>query len=218
MMVSNYWTSEDDKLAFTARTCPRLIQRNIWPYEQVSWFKTNKIKFLLESVAFLGSKENYSIYYSKRALDTSRCGDRNNEFDEPRMVGLFGTTRFERIRLDIHTLKVIDDDYTFATSYGKDQKYGTAGDCYGTTNVCPQGDFSINLTGTKFRIRPKTMWEVTGHDSAIQYVVKVSSCFLFGISCTIKENKKLLFRLKDFEWKFLDRHFFNSFFFKKKTT
>lgn len=125
-------------------------------------------------VSFSGSKENYSIYYSKRARDSSRCGDRNNEFDDPRMVGIFGTTRFERIRLDIHTLKVIDDDYTFATSYGKNQKYGTAGDCYGAKHECPQGDFSINLTGTKFRVRPKTLWDVTGHDSAIQFVIKVS--------------------------------------------
>ncbi|XP_063700230.1 A disintegrin and metalloproteinase with thrombospondin motifs 15 [Culicoides brevitarsis] len=119
-----------------------------------------------------GSKENYSIYYSKRARDSSRCGDRYNEVDDARMVGIFGTTRFERIRIDIHTLKVIEDDFTYATSYGKNQNFGTAGDCYGTTEDCPQGDFSINLTGTKFRIRPKTTWEVTGHHSSIQYVIR----------------------------------------------
>uniref|UniRef100_A0A336JY65 CSON006040 protein n=1 Tax=Culicoides sonorensis TaxID=179676 RepID=A0A336JY65_CULSO len=121
-----------------------------------------------------GMKENYSIYYSKRVRDGTSCGDRYKEFDDHGLIGIFGTTRFEKIRLDIHTLKVIDDEFTFALNNGKHQNFGSAGDCYGTTKECPQGDFSINLTGTKFRIRPKTVWEKSGHNSAIHYVIKAN--------------------------------------------
>lgn len=116
--------------------------------------------------------ENFSIYYSKRAWNIKKCGDRDGEMDDKNMK--YGTTRFHKIRIDIHTLRVLTNDYTFADTSGTPQPFGTAGDCYSNNLVCPQGDFSINLEGTKFRIRPNTVWEVNGQNSAINYVIKVS--------------------------------------------
>lgn len=119
----------------------------------------------------LGSTENYSIYYSKRALAHQQCGSRKDEWHDPNIS--YGTTRFNKIRIDIHTLEVYNNDYTFAISTGKPQSFGSAGDCYSNTMKCPQGDFSINLVGTRFKIRPKTKWDISGENSSLEYVIPV---------------------------------------------
>lgn len=125
----------------------------------------------LTCYVYIGTTENYSIYYSKRARENQQCGDRTGEWHDPGIA--YGTTRFHKIRIDIQTLKIIEDDYTFTDTVGKPQPFGSAGDCYSSSMSCPQGDFSINLTGTRFRIRPSTKWEASGQNSKIEYVIKV---------------------------------------------
>jgi thrombospondin motif-containing protein 9 len=96
----------------------------------------------------------------------------------------YGTTRFNKIRLNIHNLQVIENDYTFASTVGKPQPFASAGDCYSSTEMCPQGDFSVNLEGTGFRIRPSTKWDVKGQNATMRMVIDVS-CFLYNLQVSI---------------------------------
>lgn len=82
-----------------------------------------------------------------------------------------GHTFFSKIRIDLHSLQVIIDDYTFARSTGnRKQPFASAGDCFSSTQQCPRGVFSINFENTKFRIRPKTRWETRGMNATQQFV------------------------------------------------
>ena len=69
-------------------------------------------------------------------------------------------------------------DFTFATQIrGQPVPYGEAGDCYSTAN-CPQGVFSINLTGTGLRVSPYTGWVGQGNRPSL-WLQRVSVSFLF---------------------------------------
>jgi thrombospondin motif-containing protein 9 len=118
-----------------------------------------------------GNHENYSLFYSKRATDMSKCENGKGIHDESIH---YGTTRFNKVRININTLQIIDDDYQFSHTVGRPQKFATGGDCYSNTGSCPQGDFFVNLEGTGFRIRPTLMWEANGTNSTIEYQIRVS--------------------------------------------
>lgn len=78
------------------------------------------------------------------------------------------------MRIALHSLQVIIDDYTFAhTSGRRQQPFASAGDCFSSTSRCARGAFSINFESTKFRIRPKTRWDKTG-TNATQHIYDVS--------------------------------------------
>jgi len=118
--------------------------------------------------------ENYALYYDKRSKDSSQCPvtTRSGEWDDDTIPS--GTTRFSKVKLNLHNLQVIEDDFEFAETSGrKPITYGSAGDCYSNTGLCPQGHFSINLNGTGFRIRQRTHWDVHGQNASIEYVTRV---------------------------------------------
>ncbi|GIY24194.1 a disintegrin and metalloproteinase with thrombospondin motifs 9 [Caerostris extrusa] len=70
----------------------------------------------------------------------------------------FGYTVFSKIALNVSSLKLIANEYTFSQTYhGKPVPYGTAGDCFRRPD-CPQGMFFISLQGTGFRIAHETNW------------------------------------------------------------
>ncbi|KAL7038269.1 hypothetical protein ACKWTF_009531 [Chironomus riparius] len=117
-----------------------------------------------------GNQENYSLFYSKRTTDMSKCENGKGVHDESIH---YGTTRFNKVRININTLQIIDDDYQFSHTVGRQQKYATGGDCYSNSGSCPQGDFFVNLEGTGFRIRPNMMWEANGTNSTIEYQIRV---------------------------------------------
>lgn len=124
------------------------------------------------------------------------CGSRSSEWVDDTIS--FGTTRFKKIRININSLQVIEDDFQFADTNGRQQSFASAGDCYSNTGNCPQGDFSINLDGTGFRIRPSTQWETKGQNPAMQFVIKVSNyCVtLVLINATSRTNHMMLFQLE----------------------
>lgn len=119
-----------------------------------------------------GLLENYAIYNNKRAENAGVCypssADRVDE-----SIG-YGATHYRKIRLNIHTLQVLVDDHRFTDRSGKPQAFGSAGDCYSNTGRCPQGDFSINLENTPFRIRPRTQWETKGVNAVLNFLIRVS--------------------------------------------
>lgn len=117
-----------------------------------------------------GNQENYSLFYSKRANDVTRCENGKGIHDESIH---YGTTRFNKVRININTLQIVDDDFEFSQTVGRPQKYATGGDCYSNSGSCPQGDFFVNLEGTGFRIRPSMTWDANGTNSTIEYIIMV---------------------------------------------
>lgn len=121
-------------------------------------------------------RENYSLYFDRRSRNKDECS--SNDYDQymdPSIAS--GLTYFSKVRIDLHSLQVIIDDFTFARTSGRrPQAFGSAGDCFSTTQRCPRGAFSINFEHTKFRIRPKTRWETRGAH-AIQHFYGVSLVF-----------------------------------------
>ncbi|XP_055713479.1 A disintegrin and metalloproteinase with thrombospondin motifs 20 isoform X2 [Phlebotomus papatasi] len=113
-----------------------------------------------------GSTENYSMYYDKRSKDRSQCPDSPHHMFHDETIPS-GTTWYSKVRLNLHTLQVINDDFAFAHTQGHTQPFASAGDCFSITRRCPKGVFSVNLEGTGFRIRPTMQWETKGQSSAI---------------------------------------------------
>jgi GON domain len=126
-----------------------------------------------------GSHENYALFYSKRSKDMSKCENGMGTLDESIH---YGTTRFNKVRININTLQIVDDDYQFSHTVGEQQKFATGGDCYSNTGSCPQGDFYVNLEGTGFRIRPSMSWEANGTNATIDYQIRVSRASLIDFS------------------------------------
>ncbi|KAG8040963.1 hypothetical protein G9C98_001951 [Cotesia typhae] len=110
-----------------------------------------------------GDRENYAEIYDKRLNDPNTCpfgGQRNDScdcFDNRGTVS--GRTMFKRVRIDVARLIIVANDYTFSWTKGaKRVEYGKAGDCYSRQD-CPQGRFSINLTGTALKLAREVTWK-----------------------------------------------------------
>lgn len=86
----------------------------------------------------------------------------------------YGTTHFHKVRVNINNLLVVGNDFTFAQTSGKMQAFASAGDCFSSTERCPQGDFSVNLEGTGFKIRSSTRWELKGQNATMKVLIRVS--------------------------------------------
>ncbi|XP_055309435.1 A disintegrin and metalloproteinase with thrombospondin motifs 9-like isoform X3 [Sitodiplosis mosellana] len=121
-----------------------------------------------EYISLRDDHENYSLYFDRRSRNKDECSvSESQQWMDPSLAS--GLTYFSKVRIDLHSLQVIIDDFTFARTSGRRQQpFGSAGDCFSTTQQCPRGAFSINLENTKFRIRPKTRWETRGMN-AIQH-------------------------------------------------
>ncbi|XP_037955485.1 A disintegrin and metalloproteinase with thrombospondin motifs 20 isoform X2 [Teleopsis dalmanni] len=117
--------------------------------------------------------ENYSIYYGYKTSDPDTCPplSRHREHRDTNINS--GRTTFHKIRVNITDLRVIENDFIFANTIGTQQAFGSAGDCYNRNMECPQGDFSINLEHTGFRIRPGTKWDRFGNS----VIMKESNLF-----------------------------------------
>lgn len=113
----------------------------------------------------------------------SKCENGKGSIDESIQ---YGTTRFEKIRLNINSLQVMEDDYIFAHITGKPQQFASGGDCYSNSGSCPQGDFFVNLEGTGFRIRPSTTWETSGANSTIGFQIRVREIKIYLFACLTK--------------------------------
>lgn len=126
-------------------------------------------------------RENYSLYFDRRSRNKDECSMHDyDHWVDPSLAS--GWTYFSKVRIDLHSLQVIIDDFTFTRTSGrKQQAFGSAGDCFSTTQRCPRGAFSINFENTKFRIRPKTRWETRGmhaiqHFYGVNYNLQIIIC------------------------------------------
>lgn len=135
----------------------------------------------------LDDRENYSLYFDRRSRNKDECSMHDyDHWVDPSLAS--GWTYFSKVRIDLHSLQVIIDDFTFTRTSGrKQQAFGSAGDCFSTTQRCPRGAFSINFENTKFRIRPKTRWETRGMH-AIQHFYGVN--YNLQIIIYLKKNEE----------------------------
>ena len=79
--------------------------------------------------------------------------------------GTTGRTHFDRIRVDLHNMRVNVLDTTFTQqAYGMAVIYASAGDCYSAVD-CAQGAFSVDLAGTGVRVADTVQWQTNGHRS-----------------------------------------------------
>ncbi|XP_077458454.1 A disintegrin and metalloproteinase with thrombospondin motifs 9 [Stigmatopora argus] len=113
-----------------------------------------------------GERENFSEIFGFRLNDPSQCpfnGSRREHCDCRRDYSSAGFSAFSKVRLDLSKMNIITADWQFAlTSEGEKIPFGTAGDCY-SASKCPQGRFSINLSGTGFKLTPDSLWITRGN-------------------------------------------------------
>ncbi|KAM7423138.1 hypothetical protein PAMA_010928 [Pampus argenteus] len=113
-----------------------------------------------------GEGENFSEIFGFRLNDPTQCpanSSRREDCDCRRDYTAAGITTFSKVRLDLNKMNIITTDWQFAfTREGKRIPFATAGDCYSAAH-CPQGRFSINLSGTGFKVAEDTSWITQGN-------------------------------------------------------
>ncbi|XP_069484120.1 A disintegrin and metalloproteinase with thrombospondin motifs 20 [Ambystoma mexicanum] len=118
-----------------------------------------------------GEADNFSEVYGYRLKNPYVCpfnGSRNLECECKNDYLAAGYTMFSKIRLDVISMQIKTTDLLFAhTLYGKAVPFATAGDCYSAAK-CPQGRFSINLSGTGLRISNEARWVAQGNYATVK--------------------------------------------------
>lgn len=118
-----------------------------------------------------GEEGNFAEIYDKILIQPSTCphgGERRRDCACVEDLTHKGYTVFSKIRLNVTTLSVDTYDFTFARAVGgRLVSYGEAGDCFSMAS-CPQGEFSINLSGTPLAVSPQTRWEAKGSHASHQ--------------------------------------------------
>ncbi|XP_077425592.1 A disintegrin and metalloproteinase with thrombospondin motifs 20 [Vanacampus margaritifer] len=113
-----------------------------------------------------GQTDNYSEVYGYRLLNPFECpynGSRRQDCNCRNDYTAAGYTLFHKVRLDLSTLRILITDLRFShTPVGRPVTFATAGDCYSAAK-CPQGQFSINLIGTGFRVAEAAKWTSQGN-------------------------------------------------------
>ncbi|XP_031421068.1 A disintegrin and metalloproteinase with thrombospondin motifs 20 [Clupea harengus] len=113
-----------------------------------------------------GQTDNFSEVYAYRLQNPFECpfnGSRRQDCQCRNDYPAAGYTLFSRVRLDISSMRIITTDLQFTqTVLGRPVPFATAGDCYSAAK-CPQGQFSINLTGTGLQVAEATKWVSQGN-------------------------------------------------------
>ncbi|XP_074627228.1 uncharacterized protein LOC141885237 isoform X4 [Acropora palmata] len=119
-----------------------------------------------------GPERNFASFHRGRLLNFESCAGSVNP--EPKLTANYwGTTRFNKIRLDPATGLVQRDDFQFSKTEGNPVRYGRAGDCYSAASKCHKGKFFIDLTGTGLRMRKEVEWEAWGTPKLPKRLVNV---------------------------------------------
>ncbi|KAJ6668225.1 hypothetical protein lerEdw1_015602 [Lerista edwardsae] len=121
-----------------------------------------------------GDAENFSEVYSYRLHNPTECpynGSRREDCPCRKDYTAAGFSAFSKVRLDLNTMQIITTDLQFAqTLDGRPVPFATAGDCYSAAK-CPQGRFSINLSGTGLSVAQTSKWLSQGN-YAVSEIVK----------------------------------------------
>ncbi|KAJ7400306.1 hypothetical protein BTVI_106621 [Pitangus sulphuratus] len=113
-----------------------------------------------------GEADNFSEVYGLRLQNPYECpfnGSRRQDCACRNDYLAAGFTVFSKIRFDVASMQIKTTDFLFAqTVLGRAVPFATAGDCYSAAR-CPQGQFSINLTGTGLRLSSTVRWIAQGN-------------------------------------------------------
>ncbi|KAM6981172.1 A disintegrin and metalloproteinase with thrombospondin motifs 9-like [Aplochiton taeniatus] len=115
-----------------------------------------------------GEGENFSEVFGFRLIDPTQCPANGTRTEDctggcRRDYTAAGLSTFSRVRLDLNKMLIVTTDWQFAfTREGHHVPFATAGDCYSAAR-CPQGHFSINLSGTGFQVAENTQWVYHGN-------------------------------------------------------
>ncbi|RXN17868.1 A disintegrin and metallo ase with thrombospondin motifs 20 [Labeo rohita] len=113
-----------------------------------------------------GQTDNYSEVYGYRLQNPFECpynGSRRQDCACRNDYTAAGYTVFHRVRLDLSSMCIITTDVKFSqTLFGRSVPFASAGDCYSAAK-CPQGQFSINLSGTGLKVAESTKWVSQGN-------------------------------------------------------
>ncbi|VEN49794.1 unnamed protein product [Callosobruchus maculatus] len=115
---------------------------------------------------------NFAEIYDKRLLNIRSCpydGTRKDDCACDKIgPDRSGMTRFWKVRLNITTMRIVGDDYTFSQQLkGTAVPYGTAGDCYSAMEGCAQGKFSVDLSRTSFKLAKNVRWQKIGPNASM---------------------------------------------------
>ncbi|MEE6480837.1 hypothetical protein FKM82_012679 [Ascaphus truei] len=117
-----------------------------------------------------GETDNFSEVFGYRLKNPYECpfnGSRRQDCACKNDYLAAGYTAFSKIRLDIISMQIKTTDLLFAqTVLGRAVPFATAGDCYSAAK-CPQGQFSISLSGTDFRISNAARWIAQGNYATV---------------------------------------------------
>ncbi|XP_046553822.1 uncharacterized protein LOC124263275 [Haliotis rubra] len=84
-----------------------------------------------------------------------------------------GEVWYEKIRVDLQTMEIKQDETTFARFSGNPPKYGSAFDCYtmhynrSVSQCGVKGEFTINLRKTGWIVSPDQKWREVGWNAAM---------------------------------------------------
>uniref|UniRef100_A0A5F9CF40 ADAM metallopeptidase with thrombospondin type 1 motif 9 n=1 Tax=Oryctolagus cuniculus TaxID=9986 RepID=A0A5F9CF40_RABIT len=113
-----------------------------------------------------GDAENFSEVYGHRLHNPTECpynGSRRDDCQCRKDYTAAGFSSFQKIRINLVTMHIMTTDLQFArTSEGHPVPFATAGDCYSAAK-CPQGRFSINLSGTGLALTDSARWISQGN-------------------------------------------------------
>ncbi|XP_034625701.1 A disintegrin and metalloproteinase with thrombospondin motifs 20 isoform X4 [Trachemys scripta elegans] len=117
-----------------------------------------------------GEADNFSEVYGYRLQNPYECpfnGSRRQDCACRNDYLAAGHTIFSKIRIDIISMQIKTTDLLFAQNvFGRAVPFATAGDCYSAAR-CPQGQFSINLTGTGLRLSSTARWIAQGNYATV---------------------------------------------------
>ncbi|KAM8974414.1 A disintegrin and metalloproteinase with thrombospondin motifs 20 [Pelodytes ibericus] len=117
-----------------------------------------------------GEADNFSEVFGYRLKNPYECpfnGTRKHDCPCKHDYLAAGYTAFSKIRLDLISMQIKTTDLRFShTLLGRAVPFATAGDCYSAAK-CPQGQFSINLSGTDFRISNTASWIAQGNYATV---------------------------------------------------
>ncbi|CAH1115336.1 unnamed protein product [Psylliodes chrysocephalus] len=127
----------------------------------------------LEYISLHPDTMNFAEIYGRRLINERTCpysGQRRDDCPCDHVGSeRSGFTKFWKVRLDISSMKIIGDDYTFSKQInGTQVPYGSAGDCYSSVQNCGQGQFEVDLAHTSFRLANNVRWEKLGPYASAQ--------------------------------------------------
>ncbi|CAH0548960.1 unnamed protein product, partial [Brassicogethes aeneus] len=138
-----------------------------------------------EFITLQPNPRNYAEFYDKRLLNLATCPNNGERRDNCQCdtigKGRSGLTTFWKVRVNITTLKIIEDDFTFSNSIkGTSIPYGSSGDCYSSLRGCPQGRFSIDLTLTSFKLARDVEWVNIGSNATSRIYINNEKTIVEG--------------------------------------